>query len=236
VKKHLSFANVLSCVALFMALSGVAYAATLGKNAVKTKNIANGAVTNKKVKNSSITAAKIANGAVIGSKIANGAVGASKIADAAVRSSALGGGVVTTGKLKDLGVTEQKLATNAVGTEKLTTNAVATGKIQDGAVSATKLNSGLLAQLVKNVSYETKKSTLEDSSSPKEATATCTGGKVAIGGGAKVIGGTFVALTDSGPLEPNAEGKRVSWSVAAAEMAADGGNWHVEAYVVCAEL
>lgn len=236
MKKHLSPSTVISCIALFVALSGAAYAATLGKNAVKTKNIANGAVTAKKLKNANVTAAKIANGAVIGSKIANGAVGSSKLADASVRSNALGGGVVTTGKLKDLSVTDQKLASNAVTTEKLTTNAVATGKIQDGAVSAGKLNSGLLAQLVKNVAYETKKSTLEDSSTPKEATATCTGGKVAIGGGAKVIGGTFVALTDSGPLEPNAEGKRVSWSAAAAEMAADGGNWYLEAYVVCAEL
>ena len=236
MKKHLSFANVLSCVALFMALSGVTYAATLGKNAVKTKNIANGAVTAAKVKSASITAAKIANGAVIGSKIANGAVGASKIADASVRSSALGGGVVTTGKLKDLGVTEQKLASNAVGTEKLTTGAVATGKIQDGAVSAAKLNSGLLAQLVKNVVYETKESDLKDSSTPKEATASCSAGKVAIGGGAKIIGGTAVGLTASGPLPPNAEGKRVGWSAAAAEMAVDGSNWHVEAYVVCAEL
>ena len=32
LKKHLSFANVMSCVALFLALSGAAYAATLGKN------------------------------------------------------------------------------------------------------------------------------------------------------------------------------------------------------------
>ena len=38
-------ATVISCIALFVALSGAAYAATLGKNAVKTKNIANGAVT-----------------------------------------------------------------------------------------------------------------------------------------------------------------------------------------------
>jgi len=236
LKRHLSVANVLSCLALFMAVSGVAYAATLGKNAVKTKNIANGAVTTPKLRNGAVNAAKIANGAVLGSKIANGAVGSAKIANGAVRSSALGGQVVTTVKLKNGGVTEEKLANSAVGTDKLTANAVATGKIQDGAVTSAKLSSSFLAQLVKNLSYETKTSTLTDSSSPKEATVECPSGKVAIGGGAKVIGGTTVALTDSGPTPPNGEGKRIGWSAAGAEMVADGGNWSVDVYVVCAEL
>lgn len=246
MRKHLSVANVLSCLALFIALGGAAYAAGLGRNAVKTRNIANSAVTTaklrnnavntRKLRNNGVNARKLRNGAVTGPKVASAAIGTSKLANAAVRSINLGGGVVTTGKLKSLAVTEPKLANSAVGTDKLSADAVATGKIQDGAVSAAKLNSGLLSQLLKNVSYETKESSLNESETPKEATVECTGGKVAIGGGAKVIGGTTVALTDSGPLPPNVDGKRVGWSAAAAEMVADGGNWHVEAYVVCAEL
>lgn len=226
LKKHLSFANVLSCLALFMALSGVAYAATLGKNSVKAKNIAKNAVTTPKLKNGAVKAAKLSNGAVIGSKIANEAVGTAKLAPASVRSSALGGGVVTTAKLKDLAVTEGKLANNAVSTDK----------IQNGAVSAAKLLPGLLAQLVKNVSYDTETSTLTDSSTPKEATVDCPAGKVAISGGAKVIGGTLVALTDSAPTPPNAEGKRIAWTAAAAEMGLEASNWSLEVHVVCAEL
>ena len=45
LKRHLTVANVLAAMALFVALSGVAYAATLGKNQVKAKNIATEAVT-----------------------------------------------------------------------------------------------------------------------------------------------------------------------------------------------
>ena len=45
MKKHLTPSTVISCIALFVALSGAAYAAGLAKNSVKTKNIANGAVT-----------------------------------------------------------------------------------------------------------------------------------------------------------------------------------------------
>ena len=46
LKRHLSVANVISCMALFVALSSVTYAATsLGNKSVKAQHIANGAVT-----------------------------------------------------------------------------------------------------------------------------------------------------------------------------------------------
>jgi hypothetical protein len=227
LKRHLSVANVLSATALFVALSGAAYATShMTKNSVKTRHLGKGAVTTQKLRNGAVTTPKLRNGAVIAAKLRNDSVVTAKLADGAVRAINLGGGVVTAPKLKN----------GAVENSKLGANAVTTGKIGDGAVTAAKLAPSFLAQLVKNVSYETKESTLKDSSTPKEATVDCPAGKVAIAGGAKVIGGTTVALTDDGPLPPNAEGKRVGWSVAAAEMVADGGNWHVEAYVICAEL
>ncbi len=238
LSKHLTFANVISCIALFMALSGAAFAAktTLGNKAVKTKNLANGSVTALKLRGGSVTSLKLANGAVTGPKIGPGAVGSTQIANGAVRSAALGGGVVTEGKLKNGAVTEAKIFNSAVTNSKLGPNVVATGKIQDGAVTSAKLSGAFLSQLVKNVTYETKTSTLTESETPKEATVECPSGKVAIGGGTKVIGGTTVAMTDSGPTPPNAQGKRIGWSGAAAEMVADAGNWSVEVYVVCAEL
>lgn len=238
LSRHLTFANVISCIALFMALSGAAVAAktTLGNKAVKTRNLANASVTALKLGNGSVTTLKLKNGAVTGPKIGPGAVGSTALAGGSVRSAQLGGGVVTEGKLKNGAVTEAKLFNGAVTNSKLGPNAVATGKVQDGAITGPKLAAGFLAQLVKNVTYETKTSTLTESETPKEATVECPGGKVAIGGGTKVIGGTTVAMTDSGPTPPNAQGKRIGWSGAAAEMVADAGNWSVEAYVVCAEL
>ena len=237
MKKHLSFANVLSCVALFMALSGAAYAATLGKNAVKTKNIANGAVTAKKVKNSSINAAKIANGAVIGSKIANGAVGSAKLGSASVRSSALGGGVVTTGKVKDLAITEAKLGSNAVTGSKIAANAVETGKLANEAVTGQKLSASLLGQLVKNVTYSSEKSVVNSSAASKEIIASCASG-FAIAGGAKVLGSevTTIAITESTP-SINLQGpKSTGWFAQARPMAPEAKEWGVEAHVICAEF
>jgi len=234
LKKHLSPPTVISCVALFVALSGAAYAATLGKNAVKTRNIAKSAVTTAKVKNSSITAAKIANGAVIGSKIANGAVGSAKLADASVRSNALGGGVVTTGKLKDLGVTEGKLASNAVTGAKIAAGAVETGKIGKEAVTGEKLSASLLGQLVRNVSY-VKKASETNSTNPKPLTAECPAGKQVLGGGARPLLGTAgeASVTESTAVI-DGEGKGTGW--AAVVKAGTAGTFAIEVIAICAEL
>ena len=53
---HLTFANVVSFLALFVALSGGAYALTLPRNSVGTKQLKKGAVTAAKVKDRSLLA------------------------------------------------------------------------------------------------------------------------------------------------------------------------------------
>ncbi|HET7053329.1 MAG TPA: hypothetical protein VFI09_05365 [Solirubrobacterales bacterium] len=238
LSKHLTFANAISCIALFVALSGAAYAAktTLGRKAVKTQNLANASVTALKLRGSAVTTPKIRNGAVSGAKIAPGAIGSSQIANGAIRSEQLGGGVVTSGKLKNGAVTGEKLAGNAVGGNQLAANAVANGKIQDGAVSSTKLAPSFLAQLVKNVTYVSKASETSPTS-PKSVTAECPTGKQVVGGGAKPILGDAVKtplLVSSLPFV-NGEGKRNGW-VASAETAEATKTFAVEAVAICAEF
>jgi trimeric autotransporter adhesin len=239
LKRHLSVANVLSCMALFVALSGATYAATTAsKNSVKAKSIAKGAVTTPKLRNGAVTTPKIRNGAVIGTKIAPGAVGSSQLLDGGVRSVDLGGSVVTTAKLKDSAVTGAKLANNAVAASKLAADAVTTGKLQEGAVTSVKLAPTFLAQLVRNVSYVPAESASNNTEATKTATATCPTGKQVIGGGAKVVGGTIlVAITESAPAPANAEGKRTGWIAVAKEEGGGGAtNWSVEAHAICAEF
>ncbi len=238
IRRHLSVANVVSVIALFVALSGVTYAASDAKNSVKTMSIARGAVTTPKLKNNAVTTAKLRNGAVNGVKLREQAVTTNKLAPGAVRSGNLGGGVVTTPKLKNGAVDASKLANNAVTSGKLAANAVTTGKVADGSVTGAKLAPSFLAQLLKDVSYETKASA-NDTVSPKTAEAVCPAGKVAIGGGARVVLDTAVdvALIGSEPSPPNAQGNRVGWTATAKEIDGDDpGNWSVEAYVVCAAL
>jgi hypothetical protein len=237
LSKHLTFANAISCVALFVALSGAAYAATttLAKKSVKTQNLANGAVTTLKLKGGSVTTLKLKNGAVTGPKIGPGAVGSGAIAKGAIRSEQLGGGVVTSGKLKNGAVTGEKIAGNAVGSSQLGPNSVTTAKIQEGAVSSSKLSPSFLGQLVKNVTYVGKASAVS-ATSPQSVTAECPAGKQVVGGGAKVIAGnaTSFQVTESVPFVAP-DSKRTGWT-AAAQSSEAAKTWAVEAIAICAEF
>jgi hypothetical protein len=239
LRKHLSVANLLSCIALFVALSGAAYAATtsLARKSVKTQNLANGSVTTLKLRSGAVTNLKLRNGAVTGAKIAPATIGSSQLASGAVRSAQLGSGVVTDSKLKKGAVTSEKILNSAVSETQLSVNAVATGKIQNGAVTAAKLSPTFLPQLAKNVSYVTATSKSNNTEPVKAATSECPAGKQVVGGGAKVVGGdVLIAVTASAPTAADIEGKRKGWTAVAQEASASGTNWAVEAYAVCAEF
>lgn len=70
-------AMVLALLALAVALSGTAYAATT----IGTDQIKNGAVTTPKLHDGAVSAAKLSNGAVTGQKIKNNAVTSGKVKD-----------------------------------------------------------------------------------------------------------------------------------------------------------
>jgi hypothetical protein len=79
LRPYLTFANVVSLLALFIALGGGAYAMTLPRNSVGASQLKKNAVTSAKLKNGAVTSAKLKNGAVISSKIGTGAITGSKI-------------------------------------------------------------------------------------------------------------------------------------------------------------
>jgi hypothetical protein len=100
ISARFSYANVMATIAVFLALGGGAFAASkVGKNVIKSKNIApkaiktsdlhNGAVKASKLGANAVDTAKIANNAVTGGKIANGTVTQTKIA--ATKFSAISG-------------------------------------------------------------------------------------------------------------------------------------------------
>lgn len=74
-RKHLSFANVVSMVALFVALGGVSYAAiSLPNNSVGTKQIKKNAVTGKKIKANAIGGGKIKDGSLLAKEFKAGQI------------------------------------------------------------------------------------------------------------------------------------------------------------------
>jgi hypothetical protein len=101
LKKHLSYANVTSTIALFIALGmGSAYAANqLAPKSVGAKQLRPGAVTADKLRKNAVTAPKIEALAVKQGKIANGSISAEKIVNGSVTSEKIPTGAVTPGKI-----------------------------------------------------------------------------------------------------------------------------------------
>lgn len=76
LRKRLTYANVMSSIAVFLVLGGAtAIAAGLAKNSVGPKQLKKNAVTAVKIKNNAVTAAKIQNGAITGAKVNLGSLG-----------------------------------------------------------------------------------------------------------------------------------------------------------------
>jgi hypothetical protein len=77
LRKRLTYANVMSSIAVFLVLGGgAAFAAgQLGKNSVGSKQLKKNAVTSAKIKKNAVTTAKIRNRAVTGAKINVGTLG-----------------------------------------------------------------------------------------------------------------------------------------------------------------
>jgi hypothetical protein len=74
IRKRLTYANVMSSIAVFLVLGGATAlaASQLGKNTVGSKQLKKNSVTAAKLKNKAVTTSKIANKAVTGAQVADG--------------------------------------------------------------------------------------------------------------------------------------------------------------------
>jgi hypothetical protein len=111
MRPKLSYANVVSTLALFIALTGAtAYAATkLPAKSVGEPQLRPGAVTADKIRRNAVTAPKIKEGAIKQGKLANGSITAAKLT---LNS-------VTSGSLTASSVTNEKIAPDSVTGEKV---------------------------------------------------------------------------------------------------------------------
>jgi len=80
-RRRATLSNVLSVIAVFVALGGGAYAAGLAKNSVKSKQIKDGAVQGRDIKDGAVTGAKVGDGSLSGSDFAAGSLTGADIAE-----------------------------------------------------------------------------------------------------------------------------------------------------------
>jgi hypothetical protein len=97
IRKRLTYANVMSSIAIFLVLGGAtAFAAhKLAKHSVGTRQLKANAVTTAKLKRNAVTTRKIAKNAVGTAKIKAGAVSTDKLAKGAVTAEKIAPGAVS---------------------------------------------------------------------------------------------------------------------------------------------
>jgi hypothetical protein len=120
IRNRLTYANVMSSIAIFLVLGGAAFAAAqLPKNSVGKKQLKNNAVVTAKIKKNAVTAAKIKAGAVLGSKIAAAGVTSDKLANGSVTNDKLANGSVTGAKIANGAVTGASVAPGSLSSAAL---------------------------------------------------------------------------------------------------------------------
>jgi hypothetical protein len=163
IRNHLSFANVISMIALFVALGGTTYAAvSLPKNSVGAKQIKKRAVRGKHINKNAVSASKIQANAITGAKVADGSLGSLDILDN--------------------NLTAADLADNSVGAGETAPNSVGTAEVIDGSLGKADLVAGLLDHAI---TVQRTDVALADNTT-QAAEASCPAGMNAIAGGASV--------------------------------------------------
>jgi len=116
IRNRLTYANVMSSLAVFLILGGATAIAAgqLGKNSVGKKQLKANSVTTAKIKKNAVTAAKIKKNAVTGVKIANGSVtteklGAKAVTGANIADDTITGANVASGSLSSADLSDVRI-------------------------------------------------------------------------------------------------------------------------------
>jgi hypothetical protein len=115
-RRRLTYANVVSSLALFIALGGATAFAVqqLPEKSVGERQLRPGAVTSSKLRKNAVTAPKIKALAVKNGKLANGSVTTPKLGNGAVTGEKIAGGAVTGEKIASDAVTGDKVVESSL--------------------------------------------------------------------------------------------------------------------------
>jgi len=133
-------ALVISCVALFLALTGSALAVGIAKNSVRSAQIVDGSVRTVDLRDNAVNAQKIAPDSVGAEEVAENAVSSPEVAPDSLTNQDLGDASVTSSEVADQSLTANDLGPNSVAASELAgvtvrTNTAKVAKGANGSVS-----------------------------------------------------------------------------------------------------
>ena len=166
IRSHLTFANAMSLVAVFIALGGAAYAA----NTVSSSDIVDNQVYSADVRNDTL-----AGGGLAAADLRSGSVGTAEVSTGGVQSV----------DIQDQSLTGADIADGALKTPDLATNAVTSGKIANRQVKRDDLDPAAITGGITPVVAASANNDM----GIKEVTADCPPGKKVTGGGYVLNGG-----------------------------------------------
>lgn len=135
-------ALIISCVALFLALSGSALAVGIAKNSVRSAQIVDGSVRTVDLRDNAVNAQKIAPDAVGSEEIAENAVESPEVAPEALTAADLGDNSVGAGELQANSVGSSELGTVTVRTNSTTVAKGAPGSVSVSCAAGEQVLSG----------------------------------------------------------------------------------------------
>jgi C1q domain len=140
LRSHLTFANVISMIALFVALGGVGAYAT--HETILSSDIVDGEVKTPDLGTTAVTNAKIANGAVTNLKLGINAVSTGKVIDNNLQGIDIKDATLTGTDVMDATLTGTDITDNTLGTADIGSGAITNSDLADGIVSTNKLAFG----------------------------------------------------------------------------------------------
>jgi hypothetical protein len=155
-------ALVISCLALFLALTGSAFAVGVGKNTVRSAQIVDStvrtidlrdsAVSSPKIADATVTATDLATDSVGSDEIAKDAVNSEEIAKDAVKTDEIAANAVASSEVADQSLTQDDLGPNSVGSSELQTGSVRASEL--GAIIQVSNSTGIAANTTNGVSVQ----------------------------------------------------------------------------------
>jgi len=164
-------AMAISCVALFLALVGTAFAAP--KFAIRSAQIVDATIRTADLRDEAVKSAKVANGTLTADDLGTDSVGSDEIAENAVSSPEVAPDSLTAGDLGAASVASSEVADQSLTQDDLGPSSVGSSELQTGSVRASEL--GAIVQV--------SNATQIDAGKNASVSVACPAGTTVISGG-----------------------------------------------------
>jgi hypothetical protein len=149
LRRHLTYANVISTLALFLVVAG--------GSALAASKLSKNSVTSKTVKNGSLTSADLKDGkGVRGSDVVDGSLTGADVGDSSLSGADVADGSLKGADIADGSINTPDLADNAVNSTKVADNSLKGNDVADNSLTGTDINESTLGEVPNAAKLEGK--------------------------------------------------------------------------------